>query len=145
MTEQSQIVVEWQGERRFAGGRPDAPLLTLDGDRRAAPGPVDAVLIALASCAAIDVVEILAKQRTPVASLRVDIDHDRADTPPRRLTRVNLRYTIDVASTRAHVERAVALATTRYCSVAASLDPELEVTTEVVLTTTEQQGGRRAR
>ena len=36
------------------------------------PSPVDSLLIALGTCTAVDVVDILAKRRTPVATLTVD-------------------------------------------------------------------------
>jgi putative redox protein len=127
------IMVAWAGERRFRGGRAGGPQLVLDCAREAAPGPVDALLIALASCAAVDVLAILKKRRTPAAALRVEIAHERAAAAPRRLVRVHLRFVIVTASHVRHVERAVALATASYCSVAASLAPDIPLTHEVVV------------
>ena len=48
-------------------------------------GPVDTMLGALAACSAIDVVDYLAKRRTPAARLDVRVDAERRPTAPRRL------------------------------------------------------------
>lgn len=122
------LEVVWEGGRRYRGGRPNGPTLLLDGDRQAAPGPVDAVLVALASCSAIDVVDILEKRRTPAAALGVRVEFARAPQPPRRLTEVRLAFRIATASERHHVERAIELSLEKYCSVASSLAPDTSIT-----------------
>ena len=128
-----QIQVEWMGGKRYCGGPANSPPLIVDGERQAAPSPVDTLVVALASCSAIDVVEILEKRRTPPTSLRVDVEFYRAPTPPRRLTEVRLRYIVATDSERAHVERAVALSFEKYCSVSTSLAPDTRITWEVEL------------
>ena len=125
----------WAGGERFDAGRPGGPTLRLDGTGVTGQSPVDAVLSALASCTAVDVVEILAKRRTPVASLAVDAVGERADAVPARFTRITLHYRIAGAGIEhAHAERAIELAVTKYCSVRSSLDPNMPVewTVEVV-------------
>ena len=118
------IEVVWEGGKRYRGGRPGGPYLTVDGDRGVAPSPVEALLVALGSCSAIDVVEILAKRRTPAERLSVRVDFSRAAEPPRRLTDAHLVYTVATASERTHVERAVELSVEKYCSVSPSLAPD---------------------
>lgn len=127
------IIVTWDGDRRYSGGPPGGPTLLLDGDKGAAPSPVDAILVALGSCSAIDVVDILAKRRTPASSLVVRLDFSRAAEPPRRLTAVHLTFTVGTESDRQHVERAVKLSIDKYCSVASSLAADLELTWSVEL------------
>jgi putative redox protein len=121
------IEVEWEGEMRYRGGPVGGPTHRVDGAREAAPSPVDSLLVALASCSAIDVVEILNKRRTPPRSLRVVVEFSRAAEPPRRLTRVGLRFHVDTDSERAHVERAIALSFEKYCSVSSSFAPDIQV------------------
>jgi putative redox protein len=137
MAEQTEPAVRadmvWQGGMRFAGGRPGGPTLLVDGERQAAPSPVEALVVSIASCSAIDVVEILTKRRTPPTSLRVEVEYTRAPSPPRRLTDVKLRYIVATRSERHHVERAVALSFETYCSVSRSLDPALPLSWEVEL------------
>lgn len=121
------IEVVWEGDKRYRGGRPGGATLVVDGDREVAPSPVETVLVGLGSCSAIDVVEILAKRRTPVTSLRVRLDFSRAPTPPRRLTDVEMHFTVATVSERSHVERALELSIEKYCSVASSLAPDLRL------------------
>lgn len=127
------IEVVWEGGRRYRGGPTGGPTLLVDGERQEAPSPVDTLLIALASCSAIDVVEILEKRRTPPSALRVEVEFERAPTPPRRLLDVRLRYRVATASERQHVERAVQLSFDKYCSVATSLAPDTRISWTVEL------------
>ena len=86
------------------------------------------MVAALATCSAVDVVDILAKRRTPVESLEIEVVFERVDTIPRHLTHVTLNYRIAGAGIeRVHAERAVDLAVTKYCSVGASLRDDIAV------------------
>lgn len=127
------IEVVWEGGQRFRGGKPDVPGLLVDGERRAAPSPVDAMLVALASCSAIDVVEILEKRRTPARALGVTVEFSRAAKAPRRLTQARLLFTVRADSDARHVERAVELSISKYCSVASSLAPDVDLSWSVVV------------
>jgi putative redox protein len=133
VSSQYPIEVLWEGEKRYRGGPEGGPTLVLDGDRDLAPSPVDSLLVALASCSAIDVVEILEKRRTPPTALRVRVEFSRAAEPPRRLTDVHVRFRVATVSERAHVERAVELSFQKYCSVSSSLAPDTRLTWEVEL------------
>ena len=98
--------------------------MLIDSHGKSASGPVETLLSALATCAATDVVEILAKRRTPAATLEVESFGTRVETTPRRLTHVLMKFTITGAGIeRVHAERAIDLAVNKYCSVGASLDP----------------------
>ncbi|MEX2570832.1 MAG: OsmC family protein [Gemmatimonadota bacterium] len=125
------IDVVWEGEKRFRGGIPDGPTVLMDGDRRAAPSPVDTLLVSLGTCSAIDVVDILEKRRTPARSLTVRLEFSRAPSPPRRLTEVQVRFRVETESERHHVERAVELSFEKYCSVASSLAPDTQLSWDV--------------
>ena len=120
--------VRWAGAHRFDTGRPDGPSARLDGSGATGQSPVDAVLSALAACSAGDVVDILAKRRTPVESLEIDVAGDRADGVPRRLTHIRMSFRITGPGIEhVHAERAVELAVTKYCSVRDSLDRGIPV------------------
>lgn len=126
--EPNRVRVTWVGDHRFDTGRPGGPQARLDGRGVAGQSPVDAVLSGLAACSAIDVVEILAKRRTPVSALQVDVAGTRFDGTPRRLTHIALTFTISGDGIeRTHAERAVELAITKYCSVQSSLDPAIAI------------------
>jgi len=130
----SRVHVAWVGDHRFDAGRPGGPTLRLDGDATTGQSPVDALLSALAACTAVDVVDILAKRRTPVERLGIDVTATRVTTIPRRLEHVLLEYDLAGAGIeRTHAERAVELAITKYCSVRDSLAPDIEIEWTVVL------------
>jgi putative redox protein len=123
------VIVQWRGEQEFEAGRPGGPTLRVDGRAKVAQSPVDILLTALGACSSIDVVSILAKRRTPVRSLEVDIVGERAnDRVPRKVTRIVLTFRIaGDGIEREHAERAVELSVTKYCSVRDSLDPGMPI------------------
>ncbi|HUL46835.1 MAG TPA: OsmC family protein [Steroidobacteraceae bacterium] len=128
------IEVDWLGASEFEAHRAGGPKIHIDGDSKAAPSPFDTLLAAIATCAATDVVSILAKQRTPVEALRVAVESQRADATPRRLASVVLHFSIVApGTTRAKAGRAIELSVTRYCSVRSSLLGEIPVTWTVAL------------
>lgn len=108
--------------------------MRIDGDSKSAPSPFDTLLAAIATCAATDVVSILAKQRTPVKALRVAVEAQRVEATPRRLAAAVLHFSLTApGATQAKAERAVELAVTKYCSVRSSLLAEIPVTWTVLL------------
>lgn len=121
------IDVRWEGGMTYRGGPAGGPTHLVDGRREAAPSPVDALLVSLAACSAIDVVDILEKRRTPARSLDVSVQFSRAPEPPRRLTDVHLTFRIATASERPHVERALELSFQKYCSVSATYAPDTRI------------------
>jgi putative redox protein len=122
------ILAQWQGDRRFDIGRHGGPVARVDGDAVTGPSPVDTLLGALATCASVDVVDILAKRRTPVATFEVEVEAQRANGVPRRVTHVLLKFRITGEGIeRDHAERAIDLAIKKYCSVRDSLDPNLPI------------------
>jgi putative redox protein len=128
------IRATWAGEHRFDTGRPDGALTRLDGAAQSGQTPPDALLSSLAACSGIDLVDILAKRRTPVERLSIEVEGERREEMPRRFLRLRITYRVDGAGIETtHAERAVALAFEKYCSVAASLAPDTVVQTVVVV------------
>ena len=124
----ARVRVKWAGEHRFDTGPENGPIARLDGDGKTAQTPPEALLSALASCVSVDIVDILAKRRTPVESLEVDVVGERVDTTPRRFHHITLNFAIaGKGIERDQVERAVELAVTKYCSVRDSLREDIGV------------------
>jgi putative redox protein len=131
--------VTWRGERLFDAG-PTGRTHRIDAGAKEAPGPVETLLNAIAACSAVDVVDIIAKRKTPVERLLVSVVGERRAEFPRRLMRVDLEYRIDgKAIERVHAERAMQLSFEQYCSVAGSLAPDIVVTGRVTLNGEEGQ------
>jgi len=124
----SRVRVKWAGEHLFDTGRENGPIARLDGDGKAAQTPPEALLSALASCVSVDIVDILAKRRTPVESLEVNVVGERVDTTPRHFRHITLNFSIrGNGIEREHAGRAIELSITKYCSVRDSLRADMEV------------------
>lgn len=128
------VALRWAGEHAFDGGRDGGPSVHIDGSAPDGPSPVDALLLAIGACAGYDVVDILAKQRTPLASMDIDVLGERVNEIPRRLKRVLLTFRIAGEGIEPEkAERAVALSIEKYCSVRASLREDVVVEWKVEL------------
>lgn len=129
------IEVQWAGGLAFEAGRAQGPKVRIDGDGQTAPNPVDVLLAAIATCASIDVVNILAKQRTPVQALTVRVEANRVESIPRRLASAVLHFNITAPGTTLEkASRAIELSVEKYCSVRASLSADAAVTWTVDIT-----------
>jgi len=123
----------WLGERRFEAG-PAGRTHLIDASAKEAPGPVETLLNALLTCSALDVIDILAKRRTPVEKFSAEITGHRRTDFPRRLMRIEIEVRIDGAGIeREQAERAVQLSFERYCSVAGSLGSDITAEGRVTL------------
>ena len=128
MSTPSRILVNWKSERIFEAGREGRPAVLLDGDGIRAPTPPEALLASLASCVSVDVVDILAKRRTPVEKYSVEALGERVDSIPRRFRHITLNISITGAGIeRGPAEHAIDLAVSKYCSVRDSLAPDIPV------------------
>lgn len=128
------IDVHWAGGRAFEAGRPQGPKARIDGDGQTAPGPFDMLLAAIATCASVDVVTILEKQRTPARALAVRVEANRLDSTPRRLASAVLHFSITAPGTTIEkATRAVELSVAKYCSVRSSVIADAPVTWTVEL------------
>ena len=124
----------WRGERRYEIGRPGGPSVVVDAAGREGLGPVDTMLGALAACSAIDVVDYLAKRRTPATRVDVRVDAERRSTAPRRVLEARLEFAIDGEGIDvAHAERAIALSFQTYCSISHTLAPDVRLESRLVL------------
>jgi putative redox protein len=130
----NRIIAVWKGEQEFDTSKPGGPVSRIDGHGKTGQGPVDTLLSALATCSAMDVVGILKKQRTPVASLEVEVVGKRATATPAALTHVMLHFRITGEGIeREKALKAIELSVTKYCSVHDSLDPKIPVVWELEL------------
>jgi putative redox protein len=128
------IEVNWVGGSEYEAQRPGAPKIRIDGNAQSAPSPFDVLLAAMATCAATDLVAILAKQRTPVTALHISVEAERVDATPKRLASAILHFKITApGTTAAKAARAVELSVTKYCSVRSSLIAEAAVTWTISL------------
>lgn len=131
----SDTVVEarWLEGQRFGVVGESGVEVTVDGAKADGPSPMETLLIGLATCMGVDVVEILEKMRVPLQGLAARVEGDRRADPPRRYTAVRLTYEVDgVADADADkLQRAVDLSREKYCSVLHSLRSDIELSIRI--------------
>jgi len=123
----------WTADLRF-GATSGNSALVLDSDSLAGPNPVQLLLIGLAGCMAMDVVDIIRKGRHPMTAFRSHLSGERMPDPPRYVRRVELAFHVHGAVPAAAVERAIALSRDKYCSVWHSLRKDIELVTSFDVT-----------
>jgi putative redox protein len=103
--------------------------------------PSELLLIALASCSAVDVVEILAKKRMTLTHLEISSSAEQDQDPPWTFRKINLHYKIGGMNlTEKAVAQAIQLSEEKYCSVAATIRATAQIITDFeILAETESE------
>jgi putative redox protein len=128
----AQVQVNWIAGQRYEGIDSDGQTILLGAADEAGVRPAEALLLALGSCAAYDVVAILAKQRAVLQRMQVLVSGEQDEQPPFKYHAIRLRFRIAAENLRPErLQRAIDLALNKYCTVRASLDPAITVTFEV--------------
>lgn len=87
------------------------------------------LVISLAACMAMDVVDIIRKGRHPLTAFRTSIVAERKPDVPHRVTKASLHFHVHGDVPEAAVERAIALSRDKYCSVWHSLREDIVLET----------------
>ncbi len=130
--EDAKAVIHSAGDGLFIGISPSghAQAIETDTGRASAATPMELLLLALGGCTAVDVVSILKKKRERVTDYRVEVRGHRREEHPRAFTRIEVRHVVRGRGVRERsVAEAVELSETKYCSVAATLRPGVELVT----------------
>ncbi len=92
--------------------------------------PSELLLVALASCTAVDVVEILHKKRLTLESLEIQASAEQDSEPPWAFRKIQVHYVLHGSGlTDTAVSQAIQLSEEKYCSVAATVRGVAEVHT----------------
>ncbi|HEX4575318.1 MAG TPA: OsmC family protein [Gemmatimonadales bacterium] len=130
----AEITMRWRDGLVFEGGAPGRPAIVVDGDSVAATSPVELLLLAAATCSASDVVLILKKQRATLRALEVALQGTRRAEEPRRYTALHFVFTLSGDGVdEVKARRAVDLSLEKYCSVVASLAPDIRISYDLAL------------
>lgn len=134
------VVVRHVGGMAFVGYGPSNHFLVMDGREpgsegpQRAPGPMEVLLMALGGCTGMDVASILRKKRVPFSALELRLHGERASEHPKRYTAIDIEYVVRGRDLpRKAVEDAVRLSFEKYCSVAGTLRPGVELRYRVTL------------
>ena len=134
MARTAAVTMRWRDQLVFEGGAPGRPSITVDGDSKEATSPVELLLLSAVTCTAAGVVLILKKMRVDLTRVEVAVEGTRRDEEPRRYTAIQFHWTIAGAGAdEIKVHRAIDLSLQKYCSVMASLAPDIAVGYDVTL------------
>lgn len=131
----STVSLRWVEENVFVGTDSNNHSIVIGRSSQVDPPwqgvkPSDLLLLAVASCASFDVVDILAKQREPLADLRVGCSGEQMPAAPYTFTKIHIHYVVHGPVNPAKLERAINLSQIKYCSVINSLGPQVAVSSD---------------
>ena len=105
-----------------------------DGGNGAATGPMELMLISVASCSAMDVISILKKRRVVNILLEIEVEGDRRDEHPRIYTNIHLKYIVTGKDIKEKdVARAIRLSEDKYCSAIAMVKNTAKMSSEYII------------
>ncbi len=131
------VSVRWTGKRQFIGtdsGKHSVVISSHDAENHTGVKPSEMLLLAVGACSAYDVVAILEKKRYKLLGLDVTVQASQEVDPPHTFRKIHLIYTVSGEGLkRKDVEQAANLSLEKYCSVAATMRGEAQITYEVVI------------
>jgi putative redox protein len=120
--------LEWLGDNRVRG-RSGALEIVMDSPPVAGPSPVQTLAFALAGCMAMDLLVVMRRGRFELEGLTAHLVAERAPSDPKRIVKVDLRFTLTGRIPGDRVAHAIQLSREKYCSVWHSMRPDIELTT----------------
>ena len=124
--------VRWLKDQHFVGTDSNNHSVVLSGQKQGIGlSPSETLLIALAACSSVDVVEILEKKRKELTLLEVTTNGERDPDPPWAYRKIHVKYRLEGKGlTDKAVEQAIQLSQEKYCSVAATVRGVARITFE---------------
>ena len=84
--------------------------------------PVELVLAALTSCAAVEIVSMIKKRRRDFKNIKAESTGKRAENAPRYFKSIDIKYYIYSSDLKEdEAERFISLSLTKYCSVGSTI------------------------
>jgi putative redox protein len=118
-----EIEAEWRGGGAFMGTNSSGGSVQMGKlDEHPGISPMEMLLVGLAGCTGVDIVDILAKKREPLQALKVKVRGKKAEDFPKIYKEIEVTYLVwgEGIDPKA-VERAIQLSEEKYCSVSAML------------------------
>ncbi len=124
------ISLDWERDWRFDAYDSKGMPVDIDGRQEAGVKPSDLLPIALAACAATDLVQLLGDRLT---SLSVEAGFTQSHRPPWTFQRIRLHYRVaGTELTDTEVAEAIHRSEHEMCSVAASISIPIDSSFEIV-------------
>lgn len=127
------VTLTWVQKKQFVGtddSRHSVVISGQDEENGTGMSPSQLLLLSLASCSAYDVVGILAKKRSRMTGLQVNVSGENAAESPWPYVRITMEFVVRGKGLKEKdVAQAIHLSETKYCSVAATIRPAAEIIT----------------
>ena len=124
-----EIEAEWQGGGAFIGRNVSGGMVQM-GKLNDQPGvsPMELLLVGLAGCTGVDIVDIMAKKREPLKALKVRVRGKRSEDFPQIYKEIEITYLIWGEGIKSKsVEQAIQLSEDKYCSVGVMLSAVADI------------------
>ena len=124
-----EISTTWKGGRTFIGENAIGGKVTTGSSQDPpAVSPMELLLVGLAGCTGIDVVDILEKKRVPLSDFTVNVRGKRADTYPMIYTDIEVEYLFWSETLQPKdAEQAIKLSEEKYCSASFMLGKSAKI------------------
>jgi putative redox protein len=133
-----EVNVRWAGNQQYiAEGHEGRHAILLDIPKRSGGTDMglhatELLLISVGKCSAVDVVNILKKQRVTLRSLRVEVSGEVSKDYPKHFEKIHLKFVVSGNGvTKEQVEKAIHISHSKYCTVSLSLSETCRPTTSV--------------
>ncbi|MEA3339935.1 MAG: OsmC family protein [Chloroflexota bacterium] len=131
------VRVKWVEKKQFVGtdsSKHSVVMSSQDEENGTGMSPSQLLLVALGGCTAYDVVAILEKKRQRLTGLDVTVTGEQEPNPPWTYRKIHLHYRVRGKELREKAVRdAIKISERKYCSVAATLRGEAEITYDYTL------------
>jgi len=126
------VNIQWIGGERFVGIDSTHHSVVLS-TTAAGVGmkPSELLLVALGSCTAVDIVQIMEKKRQPLSHLEIVVNGEQDADPPWTFRKIHITYRVaGKGITDKAISQAIELSEEKYCSVASTLRGVAEITAD---------------
>lgn len=126
------IQLHYKTDKEFEAHNNSNNVLSIDmlpeEDKRAF-SPTELLLSSITACAAVDIVSMIKKKRKIFIDLKAETSGDRKKEHPRGFTHINIKFIITSPNiTEKELDKIIDLAVNKYCSVADSLNNNIQLT-----------------
>jgi len=127
-----EAIAVWKEGLAFEGTAASGFKVAMDS-RQGGTGfsPMELLLVSVAGCTGMDVIDLLRKKRQDVGGLEVRVTGTRADEHPRKYTSIRIHFVVTGREVSPEaVRRSIELSETKYCPVVATLSGVAQISTD---------------
>lgn len=127
------IISQWLDGRCFVAANERGNSIVMDGTsadegHKRGASPMEVLLMGVAGCSSIDVVDIAKKQRQDIIDCIATVEAERADSVPRVFTKIHIHFKVIGRNLKEEtIAKAVQLSAEKYCSASIMLGKAVPV------------------